>query len=116
MHVEAALVATAEAIVSVFVVRVVRDHAVVAIFLSLVGHDFGASVGHALADLGHVLWLVGLHVGQALSSLAHIAIVVILTVVLSIERVLLDHLDESLTLTGGGRLIIYVRYKSLSPV
>ena len=94
MHVEAALVASAAAIASASVVRVIRDHAFVAVFLSLVGHDLGATVGHALADLGHVLWLVGLHVGQALSSLAHIAIVVILTVVLCLERVLLDHLDE----------------------
>ena len=102
---EAALVTATETVVSVLVVRLVGDDAVVAILLSNMSDNLRACV-RASGALGHVLVLSVLHLVDALQCLLLVAAVVTLCFLLGGIAIVLDHLHKSLALAGSGRLIV----------
>ena len=106
---EAALGPATEAIVRVLVVRFVGDDAVVASLLRDVRDDDGAGVGHALADFGHGLVLIALHVVHSLHRLRHVPVIVFTFALLSgLKVIVFHHLHESLALTTSCWLVIYI--------
>ena len=105
---EAALGSATEAIVGVLVVRFIRDHAVVASLLRDVSDDHRPRVGHTLADFGHGLRLIALHVVDPFDRLRHVPVIVFTFGLFSgLKVVVFHHLHESLTLTTSCRLVIY---------
>ena len=105
---EAALSSATEAIVGVLVVRFIGDHAVVASLLRDVSDDHRPRVGHTLADFGHGLRLIALHVVHPFDRLRHVPVIVFTFGLFSgLKVVVFHHLHESLTLTTSCRLVIY---------